>query len=139
MSPRDGDVVVLFPGGHGKPQLRPFPFTAGRDLPPCLLAGEQHNRAGGSDETTRPADREEADLAAFHHDPVMLDEVLDLFARPADGGDEQRVVVDATLGGGGHAAALLAADSLLHVIGLDRDRHAIEAATSSFGVSPSTT
>jgi 16S rRNA (cytosine1402-N4)-methyltransferase len=60
----------------------------------------------------------------FRHTPVMLDEVLELFEDVPDG-----TVLDATLGGGGHAAALLDARPGLDLIGIDRDSAAIAAAT----------
>jgi 16S rRNA (cytosine1402-N4)-methyltransferase len=60
----------------------------------------------------------------FEHIPVMRDEVVSLFASVPGG-----VLVDATLGGGGHSAALLAAYPGLHVLGLDRDPVALAAAT----------
>ena len=41
---------------------------------------------------------------SFEHIPVLRDEVVSLFAAVPPG-----VVVDATVGGGGHAAALLEA------------------------------
>jgi 16S rRNA (cytosine1402-N4)-methyltransferase len=69
---------------------------------------------------------------AFEHRPVMLDEVLDLLV-PAPPG----TVVDATLGGAGHATALLDAADHLQVVGLDQDAAAVEAARSRlarFGV-----
>jgi 16S rRNA (cytosine1402-N4)-methyltransferase len=60
---------------------------------------------------------------AFHHDPVMVAEVTAaLEATP------QGVVVDATLGGGGHAAAILSASSRHRLIGIDRDPAALAAA-----------
>jgi 16S rRNA (cytosine1402-N4)-methyltransferase len=55
--------------------------------------------------------------------PVMLDRVLELL-EPVAGG-EAAVVVDATLGLGGHAAALLARHPDLHLIGIDRDAAAL--------------
>ena len=60
---------------------------------------------------------------SFEHIPVLRDEVVSLFATVPPG-----VVVDATVGGGGHAAALLEAYPGLRVIGLDRDPAALEAA-----------
>ena len=54
-----------------------------------------------------------------YHAPVMVDEVLALFA-----GAEQ--VLDCTLGGGGHSEALLASGS--SVVALDRDEVAISEA-----------
>ncbi len=60
---------------------------------------------------------------SFEHIPVLRDEVVSLFASVPPG-----VVVDATVGGGGHAAALLEAYGALRIVGLDRDPAALEAA-----------
>ncbi|MGH3631933.1 MAG: 16S rRNA (cytosine(1402)-N(4))-methyltransferase RsmH, partial [Sciscionella sp.] len=57
------------------------------------------------------------------HVPVLLDRVLGLLA-PALA-DRPAVVVDATLGLGGHAEALLAAHPELTLVGLDRDTVAL--------------
>jgi 16S rRNA (cytosine1402-N4)-methyltransferase len=57
------------------------------------------------------------------HVPVMLDRVLALLAPALD--RPAAVMVDATVGLGGHAAALLAAHPGLHLIGLDRDPQAL--------------
>ena len=68
---------------------------------------------------------------SFEHIPVLRDEVVSLFASVPSG-----VVVDATVGGGGHAAALLEAYDTLRVVGLDRDPAALDAARarlSAFG------
>jgi 16S rRNA (cytosine1402-N4)-methyltransferase len=59
----------------------------------------------------------------FSHEPVMLDTVVDLF-RPVPAG----VIVDATLGGGGHARAVLRAHPQSRLVGIDRDPAAIDAA-----------
>jgi 16S rRNA (cytosine1402-N4)-methyltransferase len=58
------------------------------------------------------------------HVPVLLDRVLAVLA-PALA-DRPAVVVDATLGLGGHAEALLAAHPQLTLVGLDRDPAALE-------------
>jgi 16S rRNA (cytosine1402-N4)-methyltransferase len=63
---------------------------------------------------------------AFAHRAVMADEVAALLAAVPDG-----VLVDATLGGGGHAAALLAAHSGLQLVGVDRDADALAAAAAT--------
>ncbi len=60
----------------------------------------------------------------FNHRSVQLAEVLDLFS-PVPAG----VIVDCTLGGAGHAVALLEARPDLSVVGLDRDPVALAAAT----------
>ncbi|WP_330273281.1 16S rRNA (cytosine(1402)-N(4))-methyltransferase RsmH [Lentzea sp. NBC_00516] len=60
------------------------------------------------------------------HVPVLLDRVLELFAPALSG--KPAVVVDTTLGMGGHSDALLSAHPELILIGLDRDPQAIEMA-----------
>jgi 16S rRNA (cytosine1402-N4)-methyltransferase len=62
-------------------------------------------------------------LASAAHVPVLLDRVLALLA-PALAG-RPSVVVDATLGLGGHAEALLGAHPRLTLVGLDRDSAAL--------------
>ena len=59
----------------------------------------------------------------FSHLPVMAHEIVALFAPVPDG-----VVVDATVGGGGHAAAILSSRPGLRLVGLDRDLDALAAA-----------
>ncbi|MCB1039077.1 MAG: 16S rRNA (cytosine(1402)-N(4))-methyltransferase RsmH [Acidimicrobiales bacterium] len=63
------------------------------------------------------------DPRPFVHDPVLLERVVELFATVPAG-----TIVDATLGGAGHAATVLQSRSDLRVLGLDRDRNALAAA-----------
>ncbi|HTX01045.1 MAG TPA: 16S rRNA (cytosine(1402)-N(4))-methyltransferase, partial [Acidimicrobiales bacterium] len=65
----------------------------------------------------------------FSHEPVMLAEVLELVAVVPDG-----LVLDATVGGGGHAAAILAGRAGVVLLGLDRDRRAVEEASRRLSV-----
>lgn len=66
-------------------------------------------------------------MKAFSHISVLAAEVLAYIVPTADG-----VYLDGTLGGGGHAALLLEASAPAgRLIGFDRDRAAIEAASSS--------
>ncbi|HWD24743.1 MAG TPA: 16S rRNA (cytosine(1402)-N(4))-methyltransferase RsmH [Acidimicrobiales bacterium] len=60
----------------------------------------------------------------FRHDPVMLAEVVSTFDVVPAG-----TIIDATLGGGGHAAALLDRRPDIALVGIDRDRTAIDAAS----------
>ncbi len=60
------------------------------------------------------------------HVPVLLDRCLELLAPAAS--RDGAVVVDATLGMGGHSEALLAAHPGLTLIGLDRDTEALALA-----------
>jgi 16S rRNA (cytosine1402-N4)-methyltransferase len=62
----------------------------------------------------------------FVHTPVMVTEITAIFATVPAG-----VVVDATVGGGGHARALLEAHRHLTVLGLDQDRDALAASRSA--------
>src|SRR5215831_15441827 len=60
---------------------------------------------------------------SFRHVPVMLGEVVDVMTAVPPG-----VVIDATVGGGGHAAALLERRPDIRLLGLDRDTEALAAA-----------
>ncbi|MGH7162108.1 MAG: 16S rRNA (cytosine(1402)-N(4))-methyltransferase, partial [Planctomycetota bacterium] len=57
----------------------------------------------------------------MEHRPVLVAEVLDLLAGPAF-----ELLVDATVGGGGHAGAFLREHPEGSVIGLDRDGEILE-------------
>ena len=72
----------------------------------------------------------------FEHVPVLADAVLEglapldaLLAEKPGGG----VVIDCTLGGGGHSALLLEAHPGLRLVGLDRDPDARTAAAATLG------
>lgn len=60
---------------------------------------------------------------SFVHESVLLERVLEVFATVPAG-----TIVDATLGGAGHAAALLDARLDLTILGIDQDPHALAAA-----------
>ncbi|SDQ28743.1 16S rRNA (cytosine(1402)-N(4))-methyltransferase RsmH [Leucobacter chromiiresistens] len=64
------------------------------------------------------------------HTPVLLERCIELLAPAAADGapGAPPVIVDATLGMGGHTEALLERFPHLHVIGLDRDTEALELA-----------
>jgi 16S rRNA (cytosine1402-N4)-methyltransferase len=70
-----------------------------------------------ADASARPEDR---------HVPVLLARILELFAPVLT--DRAAVLVDATLGLGGHADALLSAHPRLTLVGLDRDAQALALA-----------
>jgi len=61
--------------------------------------------------------------AGFRHQPVLLERIVELFSPVPPGW-----VVDATVGGGGHAAAILERHAHLRVLGLDQDAEALAAA-----------
>ncbi len=65
------------------------------------------------------------DLPPFRHQPVLVELIVELFAPVPPGW-----VVDATVGGGGHAEALLEAHPHLSVLGLDQDPTAVAVATA---------
>jgi 16S rRNA (cytosine1402-N4)-methyltransferase len=66
---------------------------------------------------------------AFPHEPVMAAEVIDLLGQVPAG-----LVLDATLGGAGHARRLLEAHPGITLLGLDRDPIAVAAATGELAV-----
>jgi 16S rRNA (cytosine1402-N4)-methyltransferase len=59
----------------------------------------------------------------FVHLPVMAEEITNVFSTVPEG-----VLLDATLGGGGHAERLLERYGHLRILGLDRDEVALSAA-----------
>ncbi len=81
-----------------------------------------------SDRAARALTADPGEAAPYRHDPVMCREVVELFGAVAGG-----VVVDATIGGGGHAAALLQHCEGLHLVGIDRDPAALRAASLRLG------
>src|SRR3954447_15666988 len=64
-------------------------------------------------------------MTEFHHLPVMAERIVAIF-RPVPPG----VLVDATVGGGGHARLLLEARPDLSLVGIDRDPAALAAAAA---------
>ncbi len=64
-----------------------------------------------------------------YHQPVLEREIVEFFASQSAG-----VILDATLGGGGHAASLLSASSERRLLGIDRDPEARAAATRRLAV-----
>lgn len=69
------------------------------------------------------------DPIIFEHHPVMVREVVALFDSVPPG-----VVVDATLGAGGHSKALLEAYEHIRLLGIDRDPEALKAASTTLAV-----
>ncbi len=67
-----------------------------------------------------------SDTGRFRHQPVLVTEVVE-FLRPERGG----VFLDATVGGGGHAAAILERAAQARLIGGDVDPDALAAATEA--------
>ncbi len=61
----------------------------------------------------------------FSHSPVMRNEVVEVFRSVPAG-----VVLDATLGGGGHSEAILDSRDDIRILGIDRDPAALAAATA---------
>jgi 16S rRNA (cytosine1402-N4)-methyltransferase len=64
-------------------------------------------------------------LSGFH-EPVLVQEVIEFMALSPEG-----VYLDGTVGGGGHAAVLLAECASCRVIAVDRDPDALEAAKAT--------
>jgi 16S rRNA (cytosine1402-N4)-methyltransferase len=62
----------------------------------------------------------------FVHEPVLLEAVLELLAPP----EGDALLVDATLGEGGHAEAFLTRFPRLRVVGVDKDERILEKAAA---------
>lgn len=76
---------------------------------------------------TAVADEEPGYAPGTGHRPVLAERCLELFA-PAVEDRAGAVFVDATVGAGGHATAMLQAHPDMTLVGLDRDARALEAA-----------
>ena len=151
-----GGGFVLSTGGHGKSQLRPFPSSTprnpfpgwtpagGQQDPTTVARGAAENPGASGDDQApeQPTDsgsgrspldpsaesgspRAHGETAPFSHVPVMVGEIVGLFSEVPSG-----LIVDATLGGGGHSEALLESRPDITVLGLDRDPAALAAAGS---------
>ncbi len=97
--------------------------------PSTGVLGESSSASSQSDRRgtppARPGPAEGLRMSqAFPHEPVMATEVIDLLSAVPDG-----LVLDATLGGAGHARALLEASPGIRLLGIDRDPIAVAAAT----------
>ncbi len=66
---------------------------------------------------------DEGDWCAAYHEPVLVARVVEALV-----GEERRLIVDGTIGTGGHTLALLEADETVRVLGLDRDRASLKVA-----------
>ncbi|WP_026535300.1 16S rRNA (cytosine(1402)-N(4))-methyltransferase RsmH, partial [Arthrobacter sp. H14] len=62
------------------------------------------------------------------HIPVLRDRCINLLAPAIDSASNRPVVVDATLGMGGHSEALLSRFPGVHLVGIDRDQQALALA-----------
>ena len=62
---------------------------------------------------------------SFVHDPVMLQEILEVFSSMNTG-----VFADCTLGGAGHSTAILSAHPQVRLLGIDQDDVALSSAQS---------
>jgi len=108
---------------EGRTQYRPRTMRS--------LAIAERERAVFSARPPRPAIERLQMAQDTYHQPVLEREIVEYFARHQTG-----VIVDATLGGGGHAHALLSAAPARRLIGIDRDPEARAAAAtrlSGFG------
>ena len=97
-----------------------------------MAGGSRHEETSPSTGPTGPTgplddrtDHAPAPAEGFRHAPVMAHEVVELFAPVPDG-----VVLDATVGGGGHSGLLLERHPGLRVVGLDQDPDALDAAAT---------
>ena len=93
-----------------------------------MTENEEEPARNPSEGGTEAADRMRGEVVpgtgeAFAHQPVMAREVLELLAGLPPG-----LVVDGTVGGGGHARLLLEARPDISVLGIDRDGDAVAAA-----------
>jgi 16S rRNA (cytosine1402-N4)-methyltransferase len=95
------------------------PVTGLQDRP----GPENEDRSAGSRES---GGSDMAEAASFEHEPVLIRAIVEAFAPVPPGW-----VIDGTVGGGGHARALLEGHPHLHLLGLDQDDVALSAAATT--------
>ncbi len=88
------------------------------------MVASQPGSEPGPPASGKPTDEVASEADEFVHDPVMCDEIVAL-AAPVPSG----TFLDATVGGAGHAAALLDAHPHLDILGIDRDPVAVMTST----------
>ncbi len=89
----------------------------------------ERGQSGAVLTTSSPKTVDSSQAPDFQHVTVLRDAVTQAVVTAA-AGRETALVVDCTLGGGGHAEAILQAVPHAHVLGLDRDLSAIAAASA---------
>ena len=124
-SSRHGEKTVSTPAGRGTADVLSSRVSGSAVLDSAVL-----DPARGSSLGTRARAKVSEPSDLFSHEPVLRDEVVELFG-PAVNEAGPCLLIDATLGGGGHSAALLEAYPDLSILGLDRDMSAIEAAANA--------
>ena len=98
----------------------PSADTVGAPLSAVLAVADRERQPAG----TRSVGGLRMSQVPFTHRPVMVDEIVAALAAVPAG-----ILVDATVGAGGHSAALLAAHPGLRLVGIDRDPDALAAAS----------
>ncbi len=75
--------------------------------------------------------KEESNIVTsnFKHTPVLANELIEAISQIPSAVLKKGTLIDTTIGGGGHAALVLETYPSLHIIGLDQDPHAIQAAS----------
>ena len=64
----------------------------------------------------------------FKHTPVLANEVINSINQLPQGLLKEGLIIDATLGGGGHSALILEKNPTIRIIGIDKDPNARQAA-----------
>jgi MraW methylase family len=117
---------------NGQPILRPLPFRAyrGEILAASVNRGAAIQRPTFSSLRSVPVIKPDFMSAeTFSHVPVMAEEIVQIFKDAPAGW-----LIDATLGGAGHARLILDACPQLSVLGIDQDADALAAATQRLAV-----
>lgn len=112
------------PGRHPGGRPSPGGLLVGVRVAPRTIEPDEVVAVDAEPGSNRPPEADDgAGQDGFHHTPVLVDLVAELLADVEEG-----TFVDATLGGAGHAVAVLGANPGLRLLGLDQDPAALVAA-----------